>query len=897
MSSTLPRSRPRRRLEHLRSNSKEFASTAPSAASSSSRRVFSVAPSSTPSYLIDSENRTPNSDLSYALSSIKKSGSQRRDQKGENARGKNMLSSMQWLVKSMKCAMNEKALAEGEPASLAPTPQKEASSSSLWQSKRRKPEAETAKRDAALCTFKRIRPFVQCDRHARPSGIARLPDGTIIIADEGNGDVFAVDPDARMDAWEMRRRIGSEDFNWILPQGVCPVVLPGRLPAMGVVVSDGGRHQIVLTKLGSARENATIVLAGSGKRGHLDGPVSVAQFNSPAGVCVLESGEILVADTGNHAIRCIRQHPKSGAFIVCTLAGGAKSPESSRMLPGFKDGGGKRAMFSSPKDVCVDAFGQILVADSGNRSIRIIKRRNSRGSVESACSSPFAQEDPLAPFMWRASACVVRTLVGRPAEDGESVAVDGEAAHARLECPAHLCSDPETRTLYIVDGCRVRALLPDSDGSVSYAWLTTCIGKSPGTALGGSITLSVRRRKGKAPPSPFKNANFIGPPELALLNKPCGICMSAGGGVIVADTRNSCVRIAESGPGGGKRAAEMYASIPSMLVRRLDCGVRRLSSDKHVGVLLDPLAGEQGESAAYTLEQLQSDEVAVALPPNADAHLQLISPVENMEEEEEKELDAENGNRNVPRYMASTANSVNARWKKSKIQQAKGRKKPKPKGHQRVVRTIQSVHPSCRRSVSEKPLSKSAHAVKRHQREGQIRPRRIAGRETSPRCFSGPGAVYLSGNQVESLAITEGTRMVSTVNASGTMESSILTRGVDDDPYTSMRRQVESIKARNRSLAAQNDDLENLLQSSLARMEKVRSMIASNDAEPRTLGVAFASRSSGQENSTVDSEKKVHRRTKKTSADPYIASRVRKAAPKQKKLKKKYRDPYVYKRR
>ena len=67
-----------------------------------------------------------------------------------------------------------------------------------------------------------------------------------------------------------------------------------------------------------------------------------------------------------------------------------------------------------------------------------------------------------------------------------------------------------------------------------------------------------------------------------------------------------------------------------------------------------------------------------------------------------------------------------------------------------------------------------------------------------------------------------------------------------------MRQQVDAIKARNRALEAQSDDLEELLQSSIARMEKVRSMItgtadssrSSNDL-PR-LAVAVSSKTSAR---------------------------------------------------
>lgn len=37
--------------------------------------------------------------------------------------------------------------------------------------------------------------------------------------------------------------------------------------------------------------------AGSGRKGHKDGKVSAAQFDTPSGICVLQNGGVLIADT------------------------------------------------------------------------------------------------------------------------------------------------------------------------------------------------------------------------------------------------------------------------------------------------------------------------------------------------------------------------------------------------------------------------------------------------------------------------------------------------------------------------------------------------------------------------------------------------------------------------
>ena len=110
-----------------------------------------------------------------------------------------------------------------------------------------------------------------CGKHARPKGIGALPDGTFIVADEGHGGVYIFDAE-NPDAWRRRRIVGGLDFSWILPQSVCPVIVPPSLssskstkvPRTAVLVCDAGRHQVVLTILGAGEDgDESVIIAGS----------------------------------------------------------------------------------------------------------------------------------------------------------------------------------------------------------------------------------------------------------------------------------------------------------------------------------------------------------------------------------------------------------------------------------------------------------------------------------------------------------------------------------------------------------------------------------------------------------------------------------------------------------
>ena len=91
-------------------------------------------------------------------------------------------------------------------------------------------------------------------------------------------------------------------------------------------------------------------LAGSGTPGYTDGTGTSAQFDYPSGVAVDGAGNVYVADQVNHRIRKI-----TTSGVVSTLAGSG--------TPGYTDGTGTSAQFSSPTGVAVDGAGNVYVAD------------------------------------------------------------------------------------------------------------------------------------------------------------------------------------------------------------------------------------------------------------------------------------------------------------------------------------------------------------------------------------------------------------------------------------------------------------------------------------------------------------------------------------------------------
>ena len=181
------------------------------------------------------------------------------------------------------------------------------------------------------------------------------------------------------------------------PKGLC--LLPDAL-----LVCDSGHHRIRCIALDGS---SVMPFAGNGRKGHKDGPVDAAQFDSPSFLCVCPSDKsIIVADTGNNALRRIYKG------IVYTLAGCNAATESSA---GFVDGASDVARFRRPTCVMFDKEESLLVIDSSNHCVRVV--------------SPDWTE--------------VRTVAGGP----RSGAVDGPVDKCQLSSPETGCLLPDGTVL------------------------------------------------------------------------------------------------------------------------------------------------------------------------------------------------------------------------------------------------------------------------------------------------------------------------------------------------------------------------------------------------------------------------------------------------------------------
>ena len=158
---------------------------------------------------------------------------------------------------------------------------------------------------------------------------------------------------------------------------------------------------------------AVTTIGVTGVAGYLDGPTNIAEFSSPAGMAVDQSGNLFVAEQDYNTIRMI-----SANGVVSTVAGYPQLDNHGQPISGYdnngnhiggyQDGNGGQARFNFPAGIVVDTNGNLYVADRDNYVIRKIYAP-ATGSKSN-------------PTNW-----MVTTLIGTPGVTGTS---DGTGANA-----------------------------------------------------------------------------------------------------------------------------------------------------------------------------------------------------------------------------------------------------------------------------------------------------------------------------------------------------------------------------------------------------------------------------------------------------------------------------------
>jgi hypothetical protein len=147
-----------------------------------------------------------------------------------------------------------------------------------------------------------------------PSGLALLPDGRVLVVDQWNHRIRVLSADLQQVSTvagdgEGGHRDGAAaqaQFNY--PAGLA------LLPDGCVLLADQENHRI---RMLSADLQQVSTVAGDGEQGHQDGAAAQAQFRYPSSLTLLPDGRVLVAVEYTHHIRVL----SANLQLVSAVAG------------------------------------------------------------------------------------------------------------------------------------------------------------------------------------------------------------------------------------------------------------------------------------------------------------------------------------------------------------------------------------------------------------------------------------------------------------------------------------------------------------------------------------------------------------------------------------------------
>lgn len=205
---------------------------------------------------------------------------------------------------------------------------------------------------ACTCFGTRLAPLTSVSTLAGANGELGEPFGIAVR----NGDTYVSDGSANK-IWRVSKSGEVVEF-------ASGLNTPSAIAFDGagdLLVADSGSHTIRKVD----KNGRVSILAGAeGEFGDADGPAPSARFNGPIGLAVLDDGAVAVADTYNDKIKIIRNGN------VATIAGTAR---------GFADGPAANAKFDTPCGITAWVDNSIVVADTMNSRLRIIRPN---GTVE-----------------------------------------------------------------------------------------------------------------------------------------------------------------------------------------------------------------------------------------------------------------------------------------------------------------------------------------------------------------------------------------------------------------------------------------------------------------------------------------------------------------------------------
>lgn len=197
----------------------------------------------------------------------------------------------------------------------------------------------------------------------KPSDVSLYPNGDLLVADTGNHAIRKIDDEIVItiagngtagyaNGMESEAQFNSPRSAVVGTDGI-------------IYVADTMNHCI---RRIDPEGNVTLYAGTPGQAGYRDGAISGAMFYEPSGLFLSPEGVLYIADAANHSIRKIENG------TVTTIAGAPGETDTSGYpAGGYLDGEVGLARFNFPRDITLLENGAVIVADTMNHSIRMIK--------------------------------------------------------------------------------------------------------------------------------------------------------------------------------------------------------------------------------------------------------------------------------------------------------------------------------------------------------------------------------------------------------------------------------------------------------------------------------------------------------------------------------------------
>ncbi|MFC5700408.1 stalk domain-containing protein [Cohnella faecalis] len=229
-----------------------------------------------------------------------------------------------------------------------------------------------------------------------PMGVAADGQGAIYVADSGNHSIRKIAKDGTVTTLAGNGNIGQTDGKganaaFYSPSDVAVdaqgnVYVADTLNNVIRKISPDGTVSTVTATFTRPIEYFPGAVEYAGD--FADGPIATARFNEPSGLAIDAKGNLYVSDRGNQRIRYI----DFGTGKVTTVAGGGSYAAQAPYIEGdYVDGAAGTARFNAPEGIAIAQDGTLIVADSLNHAVRLI--RNGQVTTLTGVATEFGQAD------------------------------------------------------------------------------------------------------------------------------------------------------------------------------------------------------------------------------------------------------------------------------------------------------------------------------------------------------------------------------------------------------------------------------------------------------------------------------------------------------------------------